>query len=265
MIICAPDMVPEVATRLGMTETQIVGYRARTRSKRKTRVRMLRVIELLQRDGCVSVSVLMRALRISHSQAYHLMRVAVVAGGVKLRLGRTAILCRDRAEVEALVRRLKETVHRLANGMKYVTPTAILRATLRDRDAYALLSRFISLRRGMSRFPPAVLAFANDLLRLLYGEPLLHTSRKTVYLVSEPRNFNSVDKEVASIYTTAAAVRVNEFSDVEEMPIVTFHLPRALLQALDEYARRMNVTRSDVIRMAIRQMLEKMRAAEEKE
>jgi len=53
--------------------------------------------------------------------------------------------------------------------------------------------------------------------------------------------------------------------DGEGMPMVSFHLPRALLQALDEYARRMNVTRSDVIRMAIRQMLEKMRAAEEKE
>jgi hypothetical protein len=62
-----------------------------------------------------------------------------------------------------------------------------------------------------------------------------------------------------------APVRVNEFSDGEGMPMVSFHLPRALLQALDEYARRMNVTRSDVIRMAIRQMLDKMRAAEEKE
>jgi Ribbon-helix-helix protein, copG family. len=37
------------------------------------------------------------------------------------------------------------------------------------------------------------------------------------------------------------------------------------LHALDEYARRMNMTRSDVIRMAIRQMLDKMRAAEEEE
>jgi hypothetical protein len=62
-----------------------------------------------------------------------------------------------------------------------------------------------------------------------------------------------------------APVRVNEFSDGEGMPMVSFHLPRALLRALDEYARRMNVTRSDVIRMAIRQMLDKMRAAEERE
>ena len=49
--------------------------------------------------------------------------------------------------------------------------------------------------------------------------------------------------------------------------MVSFHLPRALLQALDEYARRINATRSDVVRMAIRQMLLAMRqiVAEEKE
>ena len=51
----------------------------------------------------------------------------------------------------------------------------------------------------------------------------------------------------------------------ERMPLVSFHLPRALLRALDEYARRMNMTRSDVVRMAIQQMLNKMRVAEEKE
>jgi len=59
--------------------------------------------------------------------------------------------------------------------------------------------------------------------------------------------------------------RLVEFADGEGMPTVSFHLPRALLHALDEYARRMNMTRSDVIRMAIRQMLDKMRAAEEEE
>lgn len=49
----------------------------------------------------------------------------------------------------------------------------------------------------------------------------------------------------------------------ERMSSVSFRLSRALLQALDEYARRMNLTRSDVIRVAIRQMLEEMRGAAE--
>jgi hypothetical protein len=55
------------------------------------------------------------------------------------------------------------------------------------------------------------------------------------------------------------------FANGERMPTVSFHLPRTLLWALDEYARRMNLTRSDVIRMAIRQMLDKMHEAEEQE
>ena len=49
----------------------------------------------------------------------------------------------------------------------------------------------------------------------------------------------------------------------ERMSSVSFRLSRALLQALDEYARRMNLTRSDVIRVAIRQMLEEMLGAAE--
>jgi hypothetical protein len=59
------------------------------------------------------------------------------------------------------------------------------------------------------------------------------------------------------------AVPVGYVDDGEKMPNVSFHLPRALLQALDEYAHERGLTRSDVIRMAIRQMLDKMRAAEE--
>jgi hypothetical protein len=66
-------------------------------------------------------------------------------------------------------------------------------------------------------------------------------------------------EEPAPTYTSASV------ADGERMPMVSFHIPRALLQALDEYARRMNLTRSDVIRIAIKQMLDKMRAAEEKE
>ena len=53
------------------------------------------------------------------------------------------------------------------------------------------------------------------------------------------------------------------FANGERMLTVSFHLPRTLLWALDEFARRMNLTRSDVIRMAIRQMLDKMYEAEE--
>ncbi len=55
---------------------------------------------------------------------------------------------------------------------------------------------------------------------------------------------------------TAGAVSV---AGRERMPNVVFYLPRDLLHVLDEYARRMNMTRSDVVRLAIAQMLERMK------
>jgi metal-responsive CopG/Arc/MetJ family transcriptional regulator len=47
-----------------------------------------------------------------------------------------------------------------------------------------------------------------------------------------------------------------------EMVPISFHVTPALMQILDEYARRMNQTRSDVVRTAIRQLIEKYRNAE---
>jgi metal-responsive CopG/Arc/MetJ family transcriptional regulator len=44
--------------------------------------------------------------------------------------------------------------------------------------------------------------------------------------------------------------------------LVSFHVPRALMQALDEYAQRRNTTRSAVVRSAIAQLIEKYRNVE---
>jgi len=173
-----------------------------------TRRRMAQVLELLQRDGCISVGTLMRALGVTHTRAYYMSRVLLLLRkGVKVTIGNTAVLCRDRAAAEETIARLRETIHRLAveNGMRYVTPTKILQVALRDRDAYKLLSRFVPLSRGMERFPPALLKFVDDVLRTLYGEPL-KLRRKTVYVVSpQPRGdytvnvTDSVDKHVVRV------------------------------------------------------------------
>jgi hypothetical protein len=77
-----------------MTDELDGAYKLHDKMRMKTR----RVLELLRREGCISVSALMRELSIGHSQAYHLMRILVSLGkGVKLVIGDTAILCRDRA------------------------------------------------------------------------------------------------------------------------------------------------------------------------
>jgi Ribbon-helix-helix protein, copG family. len=58
----------------------------------------------------------------------------------------------------------------------------------------------------------------------------------------------------------AEAMPIN---DGEKMYTISFRLPRALLQALEEYARRLGLTRSDVIRMAVNQMLKMVHLAED--
>jgi metal-responsive CopG/Arc/MetJ family transcriptional regulator len=47
-----------------------------------------------------------------------------------------------------------------------------------------------------------------------------------------------------------------------EMTMISFHAPHAFVQALDKYAHRKNMTRSDVIRKALQQLIEKYRDVE---
>jgi len=47
-----------------------------------------------------------------------------------------------------------------------------------------------------------------------------------------------------------------------EMVMISFHAPHMLVQALDEYAQQKNTTRSDIIRKAVQQLIEKYRDVE---
>jgi Arc/MetJ-type ribon-helix-helix transcriptional regulator len=47
-----------------------------------------------------------------------------------------------------------------------------------------------------------------------------------------------------------------------KMVLITFHVPHALVQALDRYAQRKNATRADIIREAVQQLIEKYRGVE---
>jgi hypothetical protein len=114
--------------------------------------------------------------------------------GVKVRIGRTAMLCRDRETAEDVILRIRDAVHRLAveNGMRHVTASKILRAALRNRDAYELLSGFVPLRRDVARFPPVVLAFVSGILKSLYGDPLRRGSR-LIYIALKPRSEHGIE------------------------------------------------------------------------
>jgi hypothetical protein len=51
----------------------------------------------------------------------------------------------------------------------------------------------------------------------------------------------------------------------EKMVLISFHLPRQMLEMLDDYAVELKTTRSAVIRHAISQMLEQVRKATEEQ
>jgi predicted transcriptional regulator len=197
------------------------------------RMRMERVLEVLQREGCISVGALMRKLNVTHTKAYYAMRVLLLLRqGVKVRIGRTAVLCRDRVVAEETISRLREAVHRLAvgSGMKYVTASKVLRAALRDGEVYALLGRFVPLKRNSETFPPAVLKFVDAVLESLYGEPLKAGNRH-VYVVTQPRaghGFEIID----SVETHA--VRINLPDDVATALQGVSDVDEIVLQALEQ-------------------------------
>jgi biotin operon repressor len=202
-----------------------------------TQKRLPQVLQLLERYGCVSVGALMRALGVTHTKAYHVTRVLLLLHkGVKVLIGRTAILCRDRAAAEETVARLRETIHRLAveSGMRYVTAPKVLQAALRDRDAYTLLSRFIPLKRNAERFPPVALTFVKDILQSLYGEQL-RCGNKAIYVVSQPRQ-DYVVNITDSVETHV--VRVNLPDDIATALHGVADVNEVVLHALEQLLAR---------------------------
>lgn len=191
-----------------------------------TRRRMEEVAEVVIREGCVSTSTLVRKYGVSHTQVFHVLRLLQWEGRVvEVVVGNTALWCRDRDAAEAFVERLRETVHRLAlsNNMRYASPSKILRAVQRDRDAYALFSQVVPLGRADGSFSPATLAFASSLLRTLYGEPMVRSQRKAVYIVAQPRGLEiavrDLDKKTITVDIPADLATALRGADVNEVVI----------------------------------------------
>jgi len=218
---CAPGAEPPTVPRA------TPGRRERTNE-------IMQKIDELVGDGCVTTAALMKALGLSHTQALYILRLLQAEGRVvEVVVGNTALWCRSRAAAETVVGRLREAVHRLAvaNNMRYATPAKILRSAQSDKEAYALFSRFIPLSRTGTRFSPSSLAFVNGVLHLLYGEPILRTPRKTVYVVSHPqplvidvRSRTDAHVQVALPGDLAAALQ----GDVDEV----------VLQAIEQLLQR---------------------------
>jgi sugar-specific transcriptional regulator TrmB len=198
--------------------------------------RVMAARALLKKEGCVSTYALRRELGVGNEEARYTAAQLVSEGeAVAVVIGKTAIWCRRHDEAVALVERLREAVHRLAtaNNMRYATPTKILRAVQNDKETYALFSRFIPLSRIDTRFKPVALAFADGVLRLLYGEPMHRMRRKTIYAVAQPRKLeisirDRVDKNIISVNIPDDLATALQVADVNEV----------VLQAIEQLLAR---------------------------
>jgi len=203
----------------------------------RVRERAEQALGLLAREGCAPSRALSRALGVGHTHVRYVMKLLLSRGRVvEVVVGKTAIWCRDREAAAELVEKLRATVRRLTAGFRYATPSRVLRMVAQDREAYALFSRFVSLRPAVygqrESFPPQALAFADSILSSLYGDPMRYSPYKNVYTVSQPRqDFGGI---------------VIRGGDVEEVEI---SLPSDLAEAL----RRTNA--EEVVKQAIELLL----------
>ena len=202
----------------------------------KTRRRMEKALEFVAREGCVTTSALRMALNVGYSQVKHVMQYLLAEGRiVEVVVGKTALWCRDREAAEELIAKLREAAHRLASRGRYITPSRLLQMVRRDKEAYALFTKFVKLSRIDGGYiNPVALAFADSVLASLYGEPMRRMRRKTVYVVSQPRQLeistrNGADKETVRVNVPDDLAAALEGVNVDEV------VYQALEQLLQKY------------------------------
>lgn len=215
----------------------------RPRRSMRVRERAEQALGLLSREGCATFRALSRALGVGHTPVRYVMTLLLSQGRVvEVVIGGTAIWCKDRETAVELVKKLRETVYRLTAGFRYVTPRRVLHMITRDKETYALFSRFVSLRLAMyghgENFPAQTLAFVDDILRSLYGDPVKYSPHKNVFTVTQPRQ-------------GLGGIVIRDGADMERVKI---NLPSDLAEALK------GANAEEVVVQAIKQLLEQYRS-----
>jgi hypothetical protein len=160
---------------------------ARRRTKRVAS-RLQHVYELVVSAGCVTTVSVEDALGLRHSEAFYALALLKSSGKVvETLIGRYALWCRDEETAKRVIEELKSEARRLlcSNG-KYATPSRILELVESDRQAREVFSRYIPLDKTKKlSYKPQALAFADAVLRELFGEPQFRRYRdRPIYLVT---------------------------------------------------------------------------------
>jgi len=318
---------------------QVVPRRLPRGLSRRILERAKSVLELVEREGCVTTGEVMSRLGLSETQVRYVMYILMSRGYIVEKVvGVTALWCRDHTAAYMHMEALRDAVRRLIvqNDVRYITINKIIELIRRDGEARQLFSRYISLERHSRGFPAATLGFVSDILKSLYGEPVRYGGRVVYYVqnVQAPNDLETLPSHVrccallkAHIEQRLAASRGGVISiksthltrdgrllprfasclskllrqyrrgsgyviprgEAQEllsrlgqlcesvyrkqkktaarritrrdMQVVSFHVARDELEALDGYAKEVGVTRSDVIRLAIMRMIERLKLA----
>jgi hypothetical protein len=150
----------------------------------KVRERKEAILGLLA-DGCKPTSYVVRALDLTHTEAFYALKKLATEGYIKGEVfGRTAIWCLNDEHYNKLVNTLLQEIRRMveSHNLKYIYATRLYKLILSDPKAYKLFSQYVPLSGENS----SVRVFLNYLLNLLYGPPYFR-GEKVVYITDRPK------------------------------------------------------------------------------
>jgi len=143
---------------------------------------------LVASAGCVTTTKIEDTLGLGHSMVYYALQLLKNNKMVvEVVLGKHAIWCIDEEMAKRVIEELKSEVRRLVcNGrIRYVTPKRVLELVELDKQARKTFSRYVSLNKTKNlAYKPQALAFADSILRELFGEPQFKRGRGSVYFAT---------------------------------------------------------------------------------
>jgi hypothetical protein len=155
-----------------------IGITQKIKERKKT------ILELLV-DGCKPTSYIVRALNLTHTEAFYALKRLTAEGYIKeVLFGRVAIWCLNDEHYNKLVNIILQEIRRIveSHSLKYIYATRLYKLILNDPKAYNLLSQYVPLDRQNS----SAKTFLNYLLNLLYGPPYF-IGEKIVYITNRPK------------------------------------------------------------------------------
>jgi predicted ArsR family transcriptional regulator len=134
---------------------------------------------LLESEGCITVEVARRALGVSRMQAkYVLEKLQAEGRAVPAAVGRVTLWCRDGEAAARAFEELADEVRRLLCGLRFATPSRLLKLINRNRRAGRTFSKYVQLSPGTA----ATLSFLNALLQAVLGQPAMYSGDTPIYL-----------------------------------------------------------------------------------